>query len=127
MDINLNQWFRSTVLSIIFMIVFGIASISVSVLLGTSSGRTVAELWQSGYIMNGYMMFYCVMTFIITAYMWRHRSSMAYVMVPFLAIVGLVVMTEHNWPASLVLPIMLCYLIAIVQWEIGRASCRERV
>lgn len=109
----LEKLLGSSVLTIVLMMTLGILTLNSTLFFREEIG----QLWRDGTLMNIYQTLYGVMTLGIALYLWHHKPERTeYVLIPTVAIAGLVAMNEYHMPFGLLIPTMILYLGGVVYW-----------
>lgn len=112
---QLEKLFGSFVLTIVLMTALGLVTLVSTLLLKGGVGR----LWQDGSLMNIYQFLYGATTLGIAIYLWNYQPRTEYVIIPTIAIAGLVTMNEYHMPVGLLLPTMIIYLVVVIYWTLS--------
>lgn len=112
---QLEKLFGSFVLTIVLMTALGLVTL-VSTLLFKGG---ISRLWQDGSLMNIYQFLYGATTLGIAIYLWNYQPRTEYVIIPVIAIAGLVTMNEYHMPVGLLLPTMIIYLGVVIYWTLS--------
>lgn len=112
------RFVRSGFWAFLYMCLIMVATAILMATLGNQPGG-IRQLWQSGSFQNVHMVLYGITMWLIWGYMCSYRARTAYIINPVASIVGLILMRGNNWPAELVLPIMLCHLTGTIHWVLS--------
>ncbi len=120
MNYPLNKAVMSFVSALALMMSLELITIVLAQLLRKDTGNA----WTSGAMFSVYLFLYWGVTCIVMALMTiNNNHNQEYILVPAGSGIGIVLMTEVNWPENLILPILLCYLTGCIWWMLTE---RER-
>lgn len=119
MNYPLNKAVMSFISALALMMVLEPVTIVLAQLFKEDPGSA----WTSGAMFSVYLFLYWCTTILIMGHMFTTCSKQEYILMPAGSGIGIVLMGEMNWPDSLLLPVLLCYLTGCIWWMLSE---RER-